>query len=148
MSFCCQSQKIYLVSFVLNLYIVLSGHLFSLNMIKAGRVCYVLFFSLLCASQHMCRDASSRCAGDSSCMSTAQGGNCVCICVRVKCWYLVVLPSSAVNTSSSWFLEEWYLLTGRDPVGRWSCPCGRPVCLCTVGRAAQSHTHAGSVKKL
>lgn len=58
-------------------------------MIKAGRVYHGLVCSLLCASQHVCRDASSRCAVAGSCMSAAVGEACVCICVCVRCWYQV-----------------------------------------------------------
>lgn len=49
-------------------------------MIKAGRFSHGLSFFVLCASQHMCWDASSRCAADSSCIISA---------LRVRCWYLV-----------------------------------------------------------
>ena len=131
MSLCCQKNpKIYFLSFALNLFLVFRGHLFSLSIIKAGRVCHSVFFSPLCASQHMCRNASSRCATeDTFSVRTPLWGNlclymCVYVCVCVRCWYLVALPSPAVNTSLSWFLVKGYLQTGRDSVGRWSCPPG------------------------
>ncbi len=56
---------------------------------------------------------------------------CVCVCVRVRCWYLVNFFSTC-------------LLKGRDSVGRWSCPCDRPLCVFTRGelpKAKHTHTH-------
>ncbi|KAK2903876.1 hypothetical protein Q8A73_010533 [Channa argus] len=49
-----------------------------------------------------------------------------------------------VNTSLSWFLEEWCVLTGRDPVGRWSVPVADLFVSAQreeLLRAKHTHTH-------
>ena len=111
-------------------------------MIKAGRVCHVLFLSAGCILTHGAGMLPPDVVENIPVRELLRGKP-VFVCVR--CWYLVVLPSCAVNTTLCWsrVLEECELLTGRDPVSWWSSPRGWPVCFCRVGgELLQSHTHA------
>lgn len=104
-------------------------------MIKAGRVFHGLSFFVLCASQHICWDASSRCAADSSCIISALGGG-TCVCISVcqvlipsgflprswrsgSCWQAGIRwargPVLADLSASAWG-ESW-----REPHTLWLC---------------------------
>lgn len=152
MFLCCQSHKIYLVSFVLNLYIAFTGESFLFQVWLELGESVIAHFSLCCVHPNVHAGMLSPDVLETApAWALLWGEICVCIYVCVRCWYAVALPSSAVNSSLSRFLEELYVLTDRDPVSWWSVPMADLFATAQSGellKATHTHTHIGSVKKL